>query len=57
MVDGSFVNRMDKPLIQNNTPIERFEWKKQGDVGLAHCSNGTPVAHALDQEAQLDSVS
>jgi hypothetical protein len=48
---------MDKPLIQNNTPIERFEWKKQGDVGLAHCSNSTPVAHALDQEAQLDSVS
>lgn len=57
MVDGSFVNRMDKPLIQNNTPIERFEWKKQGEVGLAHCSNSTPVAHALDQEAQLDSVS
>jgi hypothetical protein len=52
MVDGSFVNRLDKPLIQNNKAIDRFEWKKTGDTAVTYCSHPTPVAHALDQEAQ-----
>jgi Heparinase II/III-like protein len=57
MVDGSFVRYRGKPLIQHGHAIQRFEWLKRGDAGVTYCSNQTSVAHALDQEPELDSVS